>query len=537
MIIYNLSAKYKVNCMTNRKLIRSTGTIGFAISASRVLGFLRDILFARWFGTNKFAQAFVVAYRLPNMLRDMVGEGATDAALVPVLSEYHHTKSREEYWAAARVIFNVLILILSVLTVLGVLLAPVIIRIIAPGFLEDPETFSMAVDLTRILFPYIFFLGLVAYSKGVLNSFHYFLAPALSTVVLNICMILSLIFLRPFLGIRGVAFGVLIGGFLQVLMQIRPMYKRGFSLRGEFRLTHPVAKRIGKLLIPRAIGTTVYQLSLLVDTVLASLAWIVGAGGVAALYYSNRLIQLPLAVFGISLATAALPKMSREVALNDMEQFKRTISFSLQTVFSIMVPSAIGLMLLSRPIIQVLFQRGEFTAYSTSITVNALFFYAIGLLAYAGIKILVSAFYSMGDTRTPVRTAARALIVNVVLNLILMWPLKIGGLALATSIAATTNMVVLYVILDKRVGGIGTREILKALGRTLSASLVMGIVTFAGMAVLLGGGDAEKFLVAMKLVGLIMLSAVVYIAAAYAIGDKGIRKFTKEVYLRLKARG
>lgn len=520
--------------MTNRKLIKSTGTIGFAISTSRILGFLRDILFARWFGTNKFAQAFVVAYRLPNMLRDMVGEGATDAALVPVLSEYHHTKSRDEYWMAARVVLNILVLALTVLTVLGVVLAPLIIRIIAPGFLEDPETYSMAVDLTRIIFPYIFFLGLVAYSKGVLNSFHYFLAPAFSTVILNICIILSLIFLRPFLGIRGVAYGILIGGFLQVLMQVPPLYRRGFSLRGEFRFTHPIAKRIGKLLVPRAVGTTVYQMSLLVDTVLASLAWIVGSGGVAALYYSNRLIQLPLAIFGISLATAALPKMSREIALKDTEQFKRTIAFSLQTVFSIMLPAAIGLMILARPIIQVLFQRGEFTAYSTSITTSALFFYSFGLLAYAGIKILVSAFYSMGDTRTPVRTAASALVVNIVFNLILMWPLKIGGLALATSIAAGTNMVVLYIILNKRIGGIGTKEIFRALAKTLAASLAMGMVTFLAMQMLPGGGASAIFVI-FKLLAVIALSAGFYIVAAYMIGDMGVRKLAREIYLKTRA--
>ncbi len=522
--------------MTNKKLIKSTGTIGFAISTSRILGFIRDIIFARWFGTNIFAQAFVVAYRIPNMLRDMVGEGATDAAIVPVLSEYHHTKTKEEFWQASRVILSLMVVILLVLTVLGVVFAPLIIRILAPGFLKDPEKFKITVMITRLVFPYIFFLGIVAYSKGVLNSLHYFLTPAFASVVLNICIILSMLFLCPIFGIKGVVFGVLLGGVIQALMQFPPLYKRGFRLGFSFHPTHPVAKRIGKLLMPRALGTAVYQLSVLVDTILASLAWIVGVGGVAALYYSNRLIQLPLAVFGISLATAALPKMSREVALNDTVQFKKTISFSLKTVFKVMIPAAVGLMILAKPIISVLFQRGAFTAYSTSITVNALFFYAFGLMGYAGIKILVSAFYSMGDTRTPVKTAAFSLGINVVLNLILMWPLKIGGLALATSIAATTNMVILYFLLNKKIGDIGTSEILKALGKTVCATIIMGIITFFGIAMMSQPGEGSRLIMGMELIGLIAVSSLVYIVSAYALGDEGIRTLTKEAYLKIRTR-
>ena len=368
---------------TNRKLIRSTGIIGFATSTSRVLGFVRDILFARLFGTNIFAQAFVVAFRLPNMLRDMVGEGATDAAIVPILSEYNHTRTKEEYWEVARVILNLMLAVLVVLSVAGVMFAPVLVRVLAPGFLRDPEKFRMTVLITRWVFPYILFLGMVAYSKGVLNSFHYFTTPAFAPVVLNITMVISLLVLCPIIGIKGLIFGVLLGGLFEMLMQIPPLRAKGLRLHKGFQLNHPIAKRIGKLLLPRAMGTAVYQLSVLVDTVIASLSWIVGSGGVAALYYSNRLVQLPLAVFGISLATAALPKMSKEVAANDMGKLKETVSFSLRTVFTIMFPAAVGLIILAHPIVRILFQRGEFTAYSTAITASALLFYSFGLfLAY-----------------------------------------------------------------------------------------------------------------------------------------------------------
>ena len=492
--------------------------------ASRVLGFARDILFARLFGTNIYAQAFVVAFRLPNMLRDMVGEGATDAAIVPILTEYSHTRTREEYWEVARVILNLMLTVLVALSVLGMVFAPVLVRVIAPGFLRDPEKFATTVALTRMVFPYILFLGMVAYSKGVLNSFHYFTTPAFAPVVLNTTMILALLFLCPVIGVKGLIAGVLLGGVFEVLIQIAPLRAKGFRLERSFRLAHPIAKRIGTLLLPRALGTAVYQLSVLVDTVLASLAWIVGSGGVAALYYSNRLVQLPLAVFGISLATAALPKMTKEVSTNDIPALKDTISFSLRTVFAIMIPAAVGLAVLARPIVRILFQRGAFTEYSTAITASALLFYSFGLFAYAGIKILVSTFYSMGDTRTPVRTAAVSLVVNLVLNLILMFPLKIGGLALATSIAATTNFVMLYAALTRKIGDLGAAKIASSFARICAAALVMGLFTYFSAGWLFARGGLSSAAVLAGLVAIIAASGAVYFAAACAAGVEGARR-------------
>ncbi len=519
--------------MTNRKLIRSTGIISFAITTSRILGFARDILFAKLFGTNIFAQAFVVAFRLPNMLRDMVGEGATDAAIVPILTEYRHIRSKEEYWEVARVILNLMLSVLVVLSVLGVVFAPLLVRVIAPGFVRDPSKFATTVFLTRMVFPYILFLGMVAYSKGVLNSLHYFAAPAFAPVVLNTTLILALLFLCPIIGIKGMVIGVILGGVFEVLIQIWPLRARGFRIEKGFRLAHPIAKRIGKLLMPRALGTAVYQFSVLIDTVLASLAWIVGKGGVAALYYSNRLVQLPLAVFGIALATAALPKMSKEVASNDIPRLKDTISFSLRAVFTIMIPAAAGLMILAGPIVRILFQRGEFTAYSTSITTNALFFYTFGLFAYAGIKILVNAYYSMGDTKTPVKTASVCLFVNLVLNLILMWPLKIGGLALATSIAAVTNLVILYVILNRRIGDIGTNTIILSLLRICAASGVMAVFTLIATRLFLRPVAPAGIADFAALAAIIFTSGIIYLIAAYAAGVEGVRKLWSLVVERV----
>ncbi len=510
--------------MTNKKLLKSTGIISFATTTSRILGFIRDILFAKMFGTGIFAQAFVVAFRLPNMLRDMVGEGATDAALVPILTEYQHTRSKEEYWEVARVILNLMLVVLVVLSAAGVVFAPFLVRVIAPGFIRDAQKFEATVALTRIVFPYILLLGMVAYSKGVLNSFHSFAAPAFSPVVLNITLISAITMLCPVIGVRGMAIGVLVGGFFEVLVQIRPLVKNGFRFKEKFKITHPIVKRIGKLLFPRMLGTAVYQLSVLMDTVLASLAWIVGNGGVAAMYYSIRLTQLPLAVFGIALATAALPKMSKEVASNDMEKFKNTVAFSLRNISTVMIPATVGFLVLARPIVRILFQRGEFTAYSTNITTSVLIFYSLGLLSFAGIKILVGAYYSMGDTRTPAKTAAISLGVNLVLNLILMWPLKIGGLALATSIAATGNLIILYVILSRRIGDIGIKRITLSFMRVCISSVIMGVFTFVTYRLFLYSPNPSKTHDIFVLIGIVFGSCIVYLVAAYITKVEAARK-------------
>ncbi|MBI5124493.1 MAG: polysaccharide biosynthesis C-terminal domain-containing protein, partial [Candidatus Omnitrophica bacterium] len=272
------------------------------------------------------------------------------------------------------------------------------------------------------------------------------------------------------------AAGVLIGGVLQLLLNLVVMYKKKVTidLREGFR--HPAVKKIGILLIPRAFGSAIYQVNIFVDTMLASLSWIVGAGGVAALYYANRLIQFPLAMFGLALAQAALPKMSQEFSMKDIAGLKYTLSFSLRATFLVMIPASVGLAMLGVPIIKTLFQRGEFTSYSTYITQSALFFYTFGLFAYGGTKLLVACFYAMQDTKTPVRSAFVAVILNIILSLIFMWPLKLGGLALATSISAAFNFLNLYLILQKRIGHLGSKEILNSFLKILSASVIMGVV-------------------------------------------------------------
>lgn len=461
--------------MSKKHIIKSAGIIGFATVISRLLGFLRDILIAGFFGTRMYAQAFVVAFRIPNMLRDLIGEGATNAAFVPVLSEYLETKEREEFWHLANVLLNVVLIVLSVVTLAGIFLSPVIVRLMAPGFISDTEKFRVTVQLTRLMFPYVLLVGLLAYSMGILNSLKHFSTPAFAPAILNISMIVCALLKKA--SVTALAEGVLIGGVIQLLVQIPVLAAKGF-MPFQKGIYHPAVKKIGVLLVPRILGSCVYQISLFINTMLASLSFIVGEGGVAALYYANRIFQFPLAIFGIAVAQAALPTMSRQALEEGLDKLKATLSFSLKAVNFIMIPSSVGLMVLARPITSALFERGAFDNYSTIITAQALLFYSIGLFSYAGIKILVSCFYSLKDTFTPVKIASISLILNILLNVIFMFPLKVSGLALATSFSAAFNFFLLFFVLRKKIGALGGYEILNSFIRVLAAGLAMAALIY-----------------------------------------------------------
>ncbi len=494
--------------MNKTKLIKSTGTISIATALSRVLGFVRDIVIANFFGTAIYAQAFVVAFRIPNLLRDLIGEGATNAAFVPVLTDELTKNGKDEFFKLAQVILNILFLVLIALTVIGIFASPIIVKLIAPGFSANAEKFEATVTLTRILFPFLIMVGLWAYAMGVLNSLGVFAAPAFGPCLVNISMILCAMWFGE--NVFGLASGVLAGGALQLFIQFPSLYKHGWKPRLTAEFSHPKAKRIGKLLVPRALGACVYQVNVFISTILASLSGIVGEGAVAAIYYANRVWQLPLAIFGIALAQAALPAMSRHVALNDMGKLKETVLFSLRVLFFILIPSSIGLMVMGTPITKVLFERGAFTAYSTQITASALFFYAIGLVACGGIKVLVSAFYAMHDTMTPVKTAFCALIMNIILNLALMYPLKVGGLALATSISAIFNFIALYILLRKRLGDFGIKQTIDSFLKVTLASLVMAGALEAALLYI-------NRVTPLSLLGIIGAGIVIFLAVSHLL--------------------
>lgn len=500
--------------MSKKHIIKSAGVIGSATVISRVLGFLRDILIARFFGTSRYAQAFVVAFRIPNMLRDLIGEGATNAAFVPVLSEYSETKKKEEFWHLANVLLNMILIVLASVTLLGIAFAPAIVRLIAPGFISDPEKLQTTIYLTRLMFPYVLLVGLLAYSMGILNSLRHFSAPAFAPAILNLSIIICALVKQG--SVSALAAGVLIGGVIQLVVQIPVLFSKGFSFNFASGIRHPAVKKIGGLLAPRVLGSCVYQITLFINTMLASLSHIVGQGGVAALYYANRIFQFPLAIFGIAVAQAALPTMSREALESGLDRLKETLSFSLRAVNFIMLPASFGLIVLARPITSTLFERGMFGRYSTSITANALMFYSIGLFSYAGIKILVSCFYSLKDTFTPVKVASISLVLNIALNIILMFPMKLSGLALATSLSGSFNFFLLFFILRRKIGGLGSLRILSSFIKVGMASLVMaGLIYFSA------------FKMGINLFVVILIGIAGYSLATFIFDVKEAKEFLK----------
>jgi len=433
-------------------LLKSSGIVACGVLASRGLGFVRDVIIARFLGTGFLAEAFFVAQRIPNLLRDLVGEGAANAAIVPVLSEYAQKKTKEEWQECINAVLAWGVIVLGGITVVGMLAAPWIVRLIAPGFAGEHGELQLTVDLTRIMFPYLILIALTAFQAGILYSLNAFFAPAFGPCLLNLAMILSVwvacLFSWPLA--YTISVGVVVGGVWQFWAQWAALRRRGVHWKMPLKLDHEGARQIGKLLLPRLWGSTVYQLNVFVDTFCASLAMIVGAGGIAAIYYANRMIQFPLGVFGYALSSVVLPSLSKFAQEQDMIRFKSTLFFALRNLMLILIPTALGMVIFSKWIIHVVFQRGAFDAYSTNVTSQVMFYAALGLPFFGASRILVSAFYALHDTKTPVKVATVCLLVNVALNGILMFPMKIGGIALASSIAGAVNCLLLYNGLNKK---------------------------------------------------------------------------------------
>ncbi|MDD4939011.1 MAG: murein biosynthesis integral membrane protein MurJ [Candidatus Omnitrophica bacterium] len=460
---------------TNKSIARSAGIIGLATLCSRVLGFVRDVVIARLFGVYVYAQAFVVAFRIPNLFRDLVGEGAANAAFVPVFSEYRVRHSEKEFWELANVVLNLLLAAVTAITFLGIIFSPFIVRLIAPGFISDPEKLAITIKLNRAIFPFILLISLSAYAMAILNSLKHFSTSAFAPCLLNISIILlALIFGE---NVKGLALGVLIGAVLQLAVQIPVLYKKGFRLKLFESFKHPEAKTIGRLMVPRLFSSSIYQLNNFVDSIFGSLAAIVGEGGVAILYYAYRLILFPLGIFTNALSQAILPTFSVQALDGSRGNLKNTLSFGLRATFFVMLPASAGFMVLARDIIETIFKGGKFDAYSVSQTASVLTFYSIGLFAYGAVKILQSCFFALKDTKTPAKVSFMALIVTVILNSVLMFPMKLSGLALANSISGINSFLILFVLLRKKIGGFGIKTIAGSFVRILFASIAMAAVS------------------------------------------------------------
>lgn len=461
------------------RIVRSTGILATATAVSRVLGFVRDVLLARVFGTTLQAQAFVVAFRLPNVLRDLVAEGAVTSAFVPVLTWYRMKRNEAEFWRLSHALLARLVVILCALGACGVVAAPLIVRVVAPGFAGDPAKLALTVTLTRILFPFVTLVGVWAFFMGLLNSLHHFLMPAMGQAILNLAMIAACLWVVPRVadGAVAVAVAVLLGGVAQILVQLPVAIRFGF--RWRWRWHHPGSKEILRLLGPRVVGSAVYQASVLIDTALASLGTLAGEGAVVALYFANRLVQLPMALFGTASAQASLPALTEQAVHQDHQAFRDTLVSVIRIVAFVILPSAVGLTVMASPIIHGLFERGAFTHAAARMTSQTLACYALGLWAYSTSKVLTGAFYALRDTRTPVLLAAEALGLNVALSLALLWPLKVSGLALAAALTNTLNAFRLIQHLERRLALPILRPARGVLLRMLAAALLMGVACWA----------------------------------------------------------
>lgn len=467
----------------HRSIAGAAGLIGAATFSSRILGLIRDIILARLLGASASADAFFVAYRVPNLLRELLAEGSMSSAFIPVFTEYHTLRTKRETWELASAAFTTLLSIVTLITLIGVVVAPTIVWLLAPGFHDEPTQLEMTTILTQVMFPYLIFISLAALTMGMLNSLRAFAAPALAPVFFNICVIAAALFLAPLLDepVIGVAIGVVVGGLAQFVMQLPSVHKRGFLFQWRFDLGHPGVRRIGWLIVPSLLGTSVTQINITVNTILASYF----DGGPTYLFYGMRLIQFPLGIFGVALATAILPTLSAQAAKGSMDELRQTVGFGLRMISFIILPAMAGLMLLRVPIVHLFFEHGAFTAADTAGTAVVLLGYAVGLWAFAGMRIIVAAFYSMQDTKTPAIAAVTAMFINILLALWLMGPLEYAGLALATALSAMVNITILVSVLTSRLGGIDWWHFGQSFGRALIATIpvVLACLWIANLAV------------------------------------------------------
>ncbi len=513
----------------HRTLLRSASLVTAITLLSRIFGYIRDLRIASLLGAGAAGDAYTVAYMIPNLLRRLVGEGAVSAAFIPIFSKYVALEDREDAWRFANTLITLVSLAMTAVTVLGILFSPLLVRAIAYGFTETPGKLELTALLNRIMFPYIFFISLSAMAMGILNSFHKFAAPAFAPVLLNLSVItlsfLTGLFPSPE---TALAVGVVIGGVAQVAVQVPQLIGTGWRFRPQLNLADAAVRRAGRLMVPVVLGVGVAQLNFVVGRTFASF---LGDGPQMALYLSDRVMELVLGGYAVAIATVVLPLLSRQAGELRMEEMKGTLNFASRIILFITVPSTVGLVVLRVPIIEVLFEHGEFDAASTALTSWPLLFFAFGLSALSMVKVIVPAFYSLEDTRTPVRIACWAMLLNVVFNFAFFRPLEVGGPALAMSLAAFFNAIALIVIFIQRHGTIGLASINSSLVRFAAASVPLG---FLASTLINSPGFYYDQALGQRIFALaatILTSAVVYFLAAFLLRCRELGE-VRDVFLR-----
>lgn len=532
-------------------VVRSAGIVSIAVMFSRVLGLVRETLFAKYFGAGFLYDAFIVGFRIPNLLRDLFAEGALSAAFVKVFTDYQLKSSEKEAWRLASLVFNCLAVVLSIITVLGILLSPLFVKIITYNYLGDPNHFypaekaALATTLMQIMFPFILLVALAALAMGVLNTKGKFGVPASASTAFNVVSIVFGLGLAFWLSggnwerstdkftlpsdaaqwaIIGMSIGVLIGGAAQILIQLPSLHKVGFRFSLALNFRDEGVRKVMRLMGPAIIGTGAIQVKVLVDTIVAS-----GIdGGASWLSYAFRLMQFPIGVFGVAIGTAAIPTLSRLASEQNTVKFRNTLADAIKLVFLLAIPSACGLVVLGKPIIRLIYQRGEFDAFDTNMTAWALGAYSIGLAGYAAIKVLSPAFYAIDDAKTPMYVSVGSIAVHFVSSFGLMQLLStVGvsperpngyghvGVALATSIVALGNFLALSLLMRRRIKRLNGRDIFTSFVKIIIASAAMSTAAYASY-YYLTNYFGEKHLI-IRLVEVfvpIALGGIVFVIAA-----------------------
>lgn len=504
---------------TKDGLARSTTVVGTATFASRIFGLVREQTFAYLFGAGFATDAFVAAFRIPNLLRDLFAEGALSAAFVPVFTDTMTNRGKPEAFRLANRLANVLIVSLSVIVLLGIFFTPALVHVIVPGFGSIPGKTELTVTMARIMFPFLLLISMAAVTMGMLNSLRRFAVPAYAPVLFNLSLIAAGYFLCPFFHPRiiGMAFGVLIGGLGQWAIQLPQLRREGFAYRFDLGFTDPGVRRILWLMTPAILGLASTQIAIFVNTQIASL---LPQGSVSYLNFSFRLMNFPLGIFGVAVATVTLPIVSTYAARRDIPNVLATATSSLKLVLFLTIPSIFFLCFAAKPITGALYQHGRFTPTDTFHTARALIFYAFGLFAYSSVRVLAPIFYALGNTKIPAAIAVLALTVNIVLNLTLMRPLGYRGLALATSISAITNMALLLIMLSRRVGSLQYSELLKTLGKVLAGSIALTGALIGVQALMPWNANASVLRRLINLGFLVGAAGGSYLLAAYLLRIK-----------------
>jgi putative peptidoglycan lipid II flippase len=521
------------------RIIRSAGVVGVMTFLSRVMGMVREILYAAIFGAGAVNDAYRIAYGIPYFFRRVLGEGAMAAYFLPTFVDFRENRGPEKAWYLANNVFNTLGLFTLGLAGLVAVFAPQILRVIAPGFARTGNL-ELAVDLTRIMIPFTVTMTLAAILMAILNAYQRFALPSSGTIILNLVFITGLYTVVPLFGdvpvelIYGVGLVVVIGGFFQVLVLGTGVRRLGGRWRPIVDLKGPGLGKVLKLMVPALFGMAVVRVNLLVDNALASL---LGEGMISSLNYAERLLQFPMGVFGVALSTAILPTLSGFAAKGKLTELRETMNYALRMAMFVAIPASVGIMILREPLVALFFQRGAFDALATHNTSWALLFYTIGLVGYIGVAVVVPVFYAQKDTKTPVIVGAIAVAVNVGGDFALMGPLRQGGLALASAIASFVNLGLLLFIMRRRVGRIGFFKVFTSGLKLLASAGAMGAALWLWLD--RSGFTAESCTFLEKLAvggGGIAVGAAIFFLAAWALRSKELKDLKKIFFGALRRR-